>query len=100
MTSLAAVGTFVPADRVPIESYADAFDLTPMQVRVFRRYHKLGTASRSPESLTGLLRLALADLALTPEQAARARYRLYARSFPVVVPYPHNPLHDALAAAG
>ncbi|HTJ35156.1 MAG TPA: 3-oxoacyl-[acyl-carrier-protein] synthase III C-terminal domain-containing protein [Dactylosporangium sp.] len=100
MTALAAVGTFVPADRVTIESYAEAFDLTPMQVRVFRRYHKLGTAARSTESLTGLLGLALADLALTAEQAARVRYVLYARTFPVVVPYPHNPLHDALAAAG
>ncbi|MGI5243480.1 3-oxoacyl-[acyl-carrier-protein] synthase III C-terminal domain-containing protein [Dactylosporangium sp. CA-139066] len=100
MTALAAVGTFVPADRVPIESYADTFDLTPMQVRVFRRYHKLGTAARSPQSLTGLLRLALDDLALSPQRAARVRYVLYARTFPVVVPYPHNPLHDALAAAG
>jgi 3-oxoacyl-[acyl-carrier-protein] synthase-3 len=100
MTALAAVGTFVPAGRVPIESYADAFELTPMQVRVLRRYHKLGTAARSTESLTGLLRLALADLALSAETAARVRYVLYARTLPVVVPYPHNPLHDALAAAG
>jgi 3-oxoacyl-[acyl-carrier-protein] synthase-3 len=100
MTALAAVGTFVPDGRVPIESYAEAFDLTPMQVRVFRRYHQIGTGSRSAEPLDGLLRLALADLALTPEQAARVRYVLYARSFPVVVPYPLNPLHDALAAAG
>ncbi|MEV8512135.1 3-oxoacyl-[acyl-carrier-protein] synthase III C-terminal domain-containing protein [Dactylosporangium sp. NPDC051484] len=100
MTSMAAVGTFVPADRVPIESYADAFDLSPMQVRVFRRYHKIGSAARSEQPLTGLLRLALADLALTPELAARVRYVLYARSFPVVVPYPHNPLHEVLAEAG
>jgi 3-oxoacyl-[acyl-carrier-protein] synthase III len=100
MTALAAVGTFVPADRVPIEFYADTFELTPMQIRVFRRYHKLGTATRSPESLAGLLRHALADLALTPERAARVRYVLYARSFPAVVPYPHNPLHDVLRDAG
>ncbi|MFG2044274.1 3-oxoacyl-[acyl-carrier-protein] synthase III C-terminal domain-containing protein [Dactylosporangium sp. NPDC048998] len=100
MTALALVGTFVPADRVPIESFADAFDLTPMQIRVFRRYHKLGTGSRSTEPLEGLLRLALADLALTPEQSARVRYVLYARSFPVVVPYPRNPLHEVLAEAG
>ncbi|WP_432988943.1 3-oxoacyl-[acyl-carrier-protein] synthase III C-terminal domain-containing protein [Dactylosporangium sp. CA-233914] len=100
MTTLAAVGTFVPTDRVPIESYAEAFDLTPMQVRVFRRYHKLGSAARSAETLTGLLRLALADLALSDEQRARVRYVLYARTFPVVVPYPHNPLHQALQDAG
>ncbi|WP_432840565.1 3-oxoacyl-[acyl-carrier-protein] synthase III C-terminal domain-containing protein [Dactylosporangium sp. CA-092794] len=100
MTALAAVGTFVPADRVPIESYADAFDLTPMQVRVFRRYHKIGSAARSTEPLAGLLRLALDDLALSPEQAARVRYVLYARTFPVVVPYPRNPLHEVLEGAG
>lgn len=100
MTALAAIGTFVPEGRVPIESFAQAFDLTPMQVRVFRKYHKLGTASRSDESLTGLLRLALADLALSPDRAARVRYVLYARSFPIVVPYPHNPLHEVLAEAG
>jgi 3-oxoacyl-[acyl-carrier-protein] synthase-3 len=100
MTALAAVGTFVPEQRVTIESYADAFDLTPMQIRVFRRYHKLGSAARCDETLTGLLRLALADLALSDEQRARVRYVLYARTFPVVVPYPRNPLHDALAGAG
>ncbi|WP_433218726.1 3-oxoacyl-[acyl-carrier-protein] synthase III C-terminal domain-containing protein [Dactylosporangium sp. CS-047395] len=100
MTTLAAVGTFVPTERVTIESYADAFDLTPMQVRVFRRYHKLGAAARSSAPLTELLRLALEDLALTGEQRGRVRYVLYARTFPVVVAYPRNPLHDAVEAAG
>ncbi|MFI5909582.1 3-oxoacyl-[acyl-carrier-protein] synthase III C-terminal domain-containing protein [Dactylosporangium sp. NPDC051541] len=100
MTALVAVGTFVPEGRVSIESYAEAFDLTPMQVRVFRRYHKLGTAARSDETLTGLLALALADLALSDEQRGRVRYVLYARTHPVVVPYPRNPLHEALHTAG
>jgi 3-oxoacyl-[acyl-carrier-protein] synthase-3 len=100
VTAIAAVGTFVPAERVSIESYAEAFDLTPMQVRVFRRYHKLGSAARSTESLAGLLRLALADLGLSQEQRGRVRYVLYARTFPVVVPYPRNPLHEALQEAG
>jgi 3-oxoacyl-[acyl-carrier-protein] synthase-3 len=100
MTALTAVGAFIPAQRVPIESYADAFDLTPMQVRVFRRYHKLGAAARSDEPLTALLRRAIDDLGLTAGQKARVRYVLYARTFPVVVPYPHNPLHEVLAAAG
>ncbi|WP_433615681.1 3-oxoacyl-[acyl-carrier-protein] synthase III C-terminal domain-containing protein [Dactylosporangium sp. CA-139114] len=100
MTTLAGIGTFVPGARVSIESYAEEFDLTPMQVRVFRRYHKLGEAARSDESLTGLLRLALEDLALDEQRKARVRYVLYARTFPVVVPYPRNPLHDALAAVG
>ncbi|GAA3456340.1 3-oxoacyl-[acyl-carrier-protein] synthase III C-terminal domain-containing protein [Dactylosporangium matsuzakiense] len=100
MTAIAAVGTFVPEGRVSIESYAETFDLTPMQVRVFRRYHKLGTAARTDETLAGLLSLALADLALREEQRARVRYVLYARTNPVVVPYPRNPLHEALRTAG
>ncbi|GAA2365689.1 3-oxoacyl-[acyl-carrier-protein] synthase III C-terminal domain-containing protein [Dactylosporangium salmoneum] len=100
MTVLAGIGTYVPAGRVPIEALADEFELTPMQVRVFRRYHKLGEASRGEETLTGLLGRALDDLALTDEQRGRVRYVLYARTFPNVVPYPHNPLHEALAAAG
>ncbi|WP_238011097.1 3-oxoacyl-[acyl-carrier-protein] synthase III C-terminal domain-containing protein [Dactylosporangium sp. AC04546] len=101
MTSLVAVGTHVPEGRVPVEALAERFELTPMQVRVFRRYHKIGQAAHAPESsLTDLLRAALADLALTGEQAARVRYVLYARTFPVVVPYPHNPLHDVCRDAG
>ncbi|GAA2601726.1 3-oxoacyl-[acyl-carrier-protein] synthase III C-terminal domain-containing protein [Dactylosporangium fulvum] len=101
MTALVSVGSFIPEERVPIESLADRFDLTPMQVRVFRRYHKIGSAARaSTSSLADLLRAALADLALTPEQVSRVRYVLYARTFPVVVPYPHNPLHDVCAEFG
>jgi len=100
MTALLSTGTFIPEDRVPIESYAERFDLTPMQVRVFRRYHKIGAAARTEGSLESLLHAALTDLALTPEQAARVRYVLYARTFPVVVPYPHNPLHTVLREFG
>lgn len=95
MTALVAVGSFVPEQRVPIEALAEKFDLTPMQVRVFRRYHKIGEAARDPSgTLVDLLRHAVADLALTPGQTARVRYVLFARTFPVVVPYPINPLHE------
>ncbi len=101
MTALVAVGTHVPPGRVPIESLADEFDLTPMQLRVFRRYHKLGSAAQAPDtSLTELLRLALADLRLTTAQTERVRYVLYARTFPGVVPYPHNPLHEVCRSFG
>ncbi|WP_327004811.1 3-oxoacyl-ACP synthase [Dactylosporangium sp. NBC_01737] len=101
MTALVAIGTHVPAGRVPIESHADEYGLTPMQLRVFRRYHKLGTASHAPDtSLTELLRLAVADLRLTTAQTTRIRYVLYARTMPGVVPYPHNPLHDVCQSFG
>ncbi|GAA1512909.1 3-oxoacyl-[acyl-carrier-protein] synthase III C-terminal domain-containing protein [Dactylosporangium maewongense] len=101
MTALAAIGTYVPPDRVPIESLADEFELTPMQLRVFRRYHKLGSAAQAPDlSLTELLGLAVADLRLTTEQTARIRYVLYARTFPGVAPYPFNPLHEVCRTFG
>ncbi len=101
MTALVAIGTHVPEGRVPIESHADEYGLTPMQLRVFRRYHKLGTAAHAPDtSLTELLRLAVADLRLTTEQTTRIRYVLYARTLPGVVPYPFNPLHDVCRSFG
>src|SRR5687768_14924125 len=72
-----------------------------MQLRVFRRYHKLGSAAHAPDtSLTELLRLAVADLRLTVAQTSQIRYVLYARTFPGVVPYPHNPLHEVCRSFG
>src|SRR5258706_16376418 len=100
MTALVAMGSFIPGERVPIESLAERFELTPMQVRVFRRYHKIGSAGPFGGGLLDLLRQALTDLALSEDQARRVRYVLYARTFPVVVPYPHNPLHEVCAAFG
>jgi 3-oxoacyl-[acyl-carrier-protein] synthase-3 len=101
VTALTAIGTYLPAERVPIEDLADRFGLTAMQTKVFRRYHKLGAVSRDPGgTLLDLLRGALDDLRELPGNEARVRYVIHARTFPVVTPYPLNPLRDLCRERG
>jgi 3-oxoacyl-[acyl-carrier-protein] synthase-3 len=95
MTALAAVGTYLPRTRVPIEEPAGRLGLTPMEVKIFRRYHKLDKVTVDPDGgLLELLRGALGDLDGLRGHERRVRYVLHARSLPVVVPYPANPLRD------
>ncbi|MHA6765394.1 3-oxoacyl-[acyl-carrier-protein] synthase III C-terminal domain-containing protein [Streptacidiphilus sp. PAMC 29251] len=95
MTALMAVAGYLPSTRVPIEDLAERFGLTPMQLKIFRRYHKLGQVGRDPDgSLLDLLRQAVAALEPLRGQEHRVRYVLHARTFPTVVPYPYNPLQE------
>lgn len=95
MTALAEVAAYVPSRRVPIESLAPELGLSPMQVKVFRRYHGLAQVSRDPgRSLLDLLTCAVGQLTSLREQRERVRYVLYARSMPVVAPFPLNPVHE------
>ncbi len=95
MTALAEVAAYVPALRVPIESLAPELGLSPMQAKVFRRYHGLAEVSRDPDrSLLELLTCAAGQLSGLREKRDRVRYVLYARSMPVVAPFPLNPLHE------
>lgn len=93
MTSLEAVATYLPEHRVPIEELADELDLTSMQVRLFRRFHQLADVCRAPGAAPlDLLLAAVSNLDDLPAVRHRVRYVLWARTFPVVVPYPLNPL--------
>lgn len=95
MTALAEVAAYVPSRRVPIESLAPELGLSPMQVKVFRRYHGLAQVSRDPgRSLLDLLTCAAGQLTSLREQRERVRYVLYARSMPMVAPFPLNPVHE------
>jgi 3-oxoacyl-[acyl-carrier-protein] synthase-3 len=101
VTALAEVAAYVPAQRVTIESLAPELDLTPMQVKVFRRYHGLSEVSRDQDrSLLDLLTCATDQLSGLHSQRERIRYVLYARSMPVVAPFPLNPLHELSARLG
>ena len=101
MTALAEVAAYVPANRVTIESLGPDLDLTPMQVKVFRRYHGLAEVSRDQDrSLLDLLTAATDRLSGLRAERERIRYVLYARSMPVVAPYPLNPLHELCARLG
>jgi 3-oxoacyl-[acyl-carrier-protein] synthase III len=103
MTALAAVATHVPDGRVPIEDLADQLGLSPMQMKIFRRYHKLNEVSRDPDpsgTLLDLLRAAVADLEELRGHEHQVRYVLHARSFPVIAPHPLNPLHELCRELG
>jgi 3-oxoacyl-[acyl-carrier-protein] synthase III len=101
MTALEAVSVYLPPLRVPIESLAGPLGLTDTQVKLFRRFHGLREVSRDPEaSLYGLLMAAAAGLDALRGQEHRVRYVLYARTMPVVGPYPVNPLHEVCRALG
>src|SRR5215469_16915596 len=101
MTALEAVSVYLPPAPVPIESLAGSLGLTDMQVRVFRRFHGLREVGREPgASLYGLLMKAAAGLDELRGQEHRVRYVLYARTMPVVAPYPVNPLTEVCRALG
>jgi 3-oxoacyl-[acyl-carrier-protein] synthase-3 len=101
MTALEAVSVYLPPTRVPVESLAGSFGLTPMQVKLFRRFHGLREVGREPgASLYGLLMKAAAGLDALRGQEHRVRYVLYARTMPVVAPYPANPLTEVCRALG
>jgi 3-oxoacyl-[acyl-carrier-protein] synthase-3 len=95
MTALAAVASYLPERRVPIEEVTDRLGLSRIQTRMFRRYHELAEIRQDPgRSLLDLLLAATAALPELRRTAPRVRYVLHARSFPVVVPYPENPVDD------
>ncbi len=101
MTALEAVSVYMPPLRIPIESLAGPLGLTDTQVKLFRRFHGLREVSRDPEaSLYDLLMKAAAGLDALRGQEHRVRYVLYARTMPVVAPYPVNPLHEVCHALG
>lgn len=101
MTALVAVAGYLPEHRVPIEQLAGRLELSPVQVKVFRRYHELADIRLAPQSsLLELLLAAAAGLDALRGNEHRVRYVLHARSFPVVVPYPVNPLHDLCRLLG
>jgi 3-oxoacyl-[acyl-carrier-protein] synthase-3 len=95
VTALDEVATYLPASAVPIEDLASALGLTPMQVRLFRRFHGFDQIRLDPDgTLIDLLRGAAAGLASLPGREHLVSYVLHARSMPVAAPYPLNPLHE------
>jgi 3-oxoacyl-[acyl-carrier-protein] synthase-3 len=101
MTALEAVSVYLPPERIPVETLAGPLGLTDMQVKLFRRFHGLREVGRDPDaSLYDLLMKAAAGLDALRGQEHRVRYVLYARTMPVVGPYPANPLHEVCRALG
>jgi len=101
VTALDAVSVYTPAFRVPIEDLADPLGLTAIQVRLFRRFHGLDQVRFDPDrSPAELLRAAAEGLTELRGQEHRVRYVVHGRAMPVVVPYPHNPLHEVCRGLG
>lgn len=95
MTALLDVAVHLPEQRTTVDDVASRYGLTPMQVKVFRRYHKLGEVRRDPDGdLIDLLRAAVAGLDGLRGRERQVRYVVHARTFPSVVPYPLHPVHE------
>lgn len=99
MTALSAVAAHVPPRAVPIEDLP--LGLADRQVRLFRRFHGLAEVRLDPGgSLLDLLLAATTGLAELRGHEHRVRYVVHARSMPVAVPYPENPLHELCGKTG
>ncbi|MGW5053883.1 3-oxoacyl-[acyl-carrier-protein] synthase III C-terminal domain-containing protein [Actinokineospora sp. NPDC004072] len=98
MTALAAVGAHVPKRAVPIDELP--LGLTERQLKLFRRFHGLDEVRLSDGSPLDLLLDAARSVAGLRGSEHRVRYVVHARSMPVAVPYPDNPLHDLCRAIG
>jgi 3-oxoacyl-[acyl-carrier-protein] synthase III len=101
VTSLEAVSVYLPDSRLPVEELADELQLTSMQMKLFKRFNGLAEVCREPARTLPDLLLAGADgLAELRGREHQVRYVLHARTMPVVVPYPVNPVHDVCRALG
>jgi 3-oxoacyl-[acyl-carrier-protein] synthase III len=101
VTTLEAIATYLPDQRVPIEDLAGQLGLTPMKVKLFKRFHGLAEVRLEPGgTLLDLLLGATARLDALRGREHQVRYVLHARSMPVVVPYPLNPLHELCDVLG
>ncbi|HEX4727669.1 MAG TPA: 3-oxoacyl-[acyl-carrier-protein] synthase III C-terminal domain-containing protein [Jatrophihabitans sp.] len=101
MTALDAVSVYLPAARLSVEELAEQLELPEIQVKLFRRFHGLADVRYDPSlSLTELLLNAARSLPGLAAHRQRIRYVLWGRAFPVVVPYPVNPLHEVCRELG
>lgn len=99
MTAIVAVSSHLPAT-VPIESLSEDLDLTDRQVRFFRRYFGLADVCRTDESEVDLMLAAVGGLAPFAAVRERIRYVVRAKTVPISVPYPIDPLAEVCAKLG
>jgi 3-oxoacyl-[acyl-carrier-protein] synthase-3 len=95
VTALAAVAAYLPDKPTTLEELADQLLLRPSQVKLYERYLGLGEVRWDPDATAVDLLLAAAErLDGLGGNEHRVRYVVFARSMPVAVPYPLNPLHE------
>jgi 3-oxoacyl-[acyl-carrier-protein] synthase III len=101
VTALKAVAVHLPPVVEPIEKVGERLGLTARQQTLFRRFHGLDQVLLQPDGgLTELLAAAAGALTALRGREHRVRWVLHARSMPVGVPYPVNPLHELLDRLG
>jgi 3-oxoacyl-[acyl-carrier-protein] synthase-3 len=101
LTALEAVASYLPATGVSVEEAAASLGLPRAQARVLTRFQGLRRVGRDPgASVLDLLLKAVAGLEALRGREDKVRYVLHARAFPVVVPYPVNPVHELCARLG
>lgn len=101
MTAVEAVTGYLPDHTVPIEELGAQLELTRMQIRLLRQYLGFDQVRFDPDhSLLELLRATVARLDGLAGREHLVRYVVHARSMPVAVPYPLNPLHELCAELG
>lgn len=101
MTSLEEVAAHLPSARIPIGELSDELGLSAAEMKVYRRFYGLAEVRREPGgTLTDLLLAAAAKLDGLRGREERVRYVVQARTMPVVVPHPVNPVHEVRDALG
>lgn len=101
MTALEAIATYLPPARLAVEEVADELRLSTMQVRLLRRYQGFAQVYRDPgRTLVDLLLGAADQLDALRGREGEVRYVIHARTFPVVAPYPVNPVHEVCRRLG
>lgn len=101
MTSLEEVAAHLPSQRVPIDELGEELAISEAQMRVYRRYHGLVEIRREPGgTLIDLLLAAAGKLEGLRGREERVRYVIQARTMPIAVPHPINPVHEVRDALG
>lgn len=101
MTSLEAVSSYLPPERVPIADLQHYLGLDATQIRMFRRYYGLAEICREPEGTIADLMLAAASkLDALRGREHQVRYVVQARTLQAIAPYPVNPLQEVGRALG
>jgi len=101
VTSLEAVGTYLPEQRVPVRKCLEAYGFPENHIRMHERFFGFSQVRLDPgRDLVDLLVSAAGGLAELRGREHQVRYVLHARTMPVVAPYPRNPLRAAVRRLG
>lgn len=101
MTSIEAVGGYLPESAVPVGDYLRRHGMSEPRIRMHQRFFGFATVPLDPAA--GLAdHLVHAVLALPDFEAVRPRIRyvIQARTMPVVAPHPVNPLQQVCQRLG